>query len=295
MSIVVPVHNGERTLRDCLASLLAVDFPCERREIIVVDNGSTDRTSEIIESFRVRRLHESRRGASQARNAGIVASRGEIVAFTDADCVVSRGWLKGLIDAFADANVEGVAGEIVAYPPATAAERYAARIRHLSPQKYLRRPILPFAVFANLAFRREVFGRVGLLDEAMTAGESTDFCTRFRRSNQLGLVYAPRAVVFHRHRQTAAGLFRQQWNYGRGHALLYIKYGQEIPWGWRQSALAYADLGKAIVALGTSVLRLGGGPAWRDQIAFCYLDCVRKVAERLGFARQALGKGRLYL
>jgi GT2 family glycosyltransferase len=188
-----------------------------------------------------------------------------------------------------------VAGEIVGYPGVTAAERYAARIRHLSPQKYLRRPILPFAVFANLAFRRKVFDRVGVLDVDMAAGESTDFCTRFRRGSRRGLVYAPRAVVFHRHRRTVAGLFRQQWNYGRGHALLYIKYGQEIPWGWRQSVLAYADLGKALLALGTSVLRLGGGAAWRDEVAFRYLDCVRKVAERLGFARQALTKGRLYL
>lgn len=295
VSVVVPVLNGERTLRDCLVSLLAVDFPADRREIIVVDNGSTDRTAAIIDDVPVRRLYEPERGASRARNAGIVASRGEIVAFTDADCVVSRGWLKELATAFADAYVEGVAGEIVAYPPATPAERYAARIRHLSPQKYLGRPILPFAVFANLAFRRDVFRRVGLLDEAMTAGESTDFCTRFRRGSESGLTYAPRAVVFHRHRQTAAGLFRQQWNYGRGHALLYIKYGREIPWSWRQSALAYADLGKAILALGARVVRFGAGPAWRDDVAFCYLDCVRKVAERLGFARQALAKGHLYL
>jgi glycosyltransferase involved in cell wall biosynthesis len=295
VSVVVPVRNGERTLPACLASLLAVDFPPSRREIIVVDNGSSDGTAAILDGAPVRRLHEGRRGASRARNAGIVASRGEIVAFTDADCVVSREWLRRLVEPLAEAKVEGVAGEIVAYPPATTAERYAARIRHLAPQKYLRRPILPFAVFANLAFRRGVFDRVGLLDEAMTAGESTDFCTRFRRSSQSGLVYAPRAVVFHRHRRTAAALFRQQWNYGRGHALLYIKYAPEIPWGWRQSALAYADLGKAILALGTSALRLGVGPGRRDEVAFRYLDCVRKVAERLGFARQALAKGRFYL
>lgn len=295
VSIVVPARDAERTLGDCLASLLGLSFPREQREIIVVDNGSTDRTAEIIDRAPVRRVREARRGASFARNAGILASRGEIVAFTDADCVVSRGWLERLVAPFEDARVGGVAGEIVGYPATTAAERYAARIRHLSPQKYLHRPILPFAVFANLAFRRDVFERVGLLDEAMTAGESTDFCTRFRRASRLDLVYAPRAVVFHRHRRTAAELFRQQWNYGRGHALLYIKYGREVPWGWRQSALAYADLGKAILALGRSTVRIDGGSAWREEMSFRYLDCVRKVAERLGFARQALAKRRLYL
>lgn len=294
VSVVVPVHNGARTLRDCLTSVLGADYPAAR-EIVVVDNGSTDDTGDIIASLPVRHVREARRGAAWARNAGIAASRGSIIAFTDADCVVSRDWLTRLTEPFADPEVDGVAGEIVAYPGVTRAERYAARIRHLSPQKYLRRPILPFAVFANLAFRREVFDRVGWLDVGMAAGESTDYCTRFRRASRRGLAYAPRAIVFHRHRRTAAALFRQQWSYGRGHALLYIKYGEEIPWGWRQSALAYADLGKALLALGVSVAQVGGGPEWRDEVAFRYLDCVRKVAERLGFARQALAKGRLYL
>jgi glycosyltransferase involved in cell wall biosynthesis len=294
VSVVVPVFNGARTLRDCVTSLLSVNYSAER-EIVVVDNGSGDDTGDIIASLPVRHVRELRRGAAWARNAGIAASRGAIIAFTDADCVVSRDWLTRLTEPFADPDVDGVAGEIVAYPGVTRAERYAARIRHLSPQKYLRRPILPFAVFANLAFRRDVFDRIGLLDVDMAAGESTDYCTRFRRGSRRGLAYAPRAIVFHRHRQTAAALFRQQWSYGRGHALLYIKYGEEIPWGWRQSVLAYTDLGKALVALGASVVRIGGGPDRRDEVAFRYLDCVRKVAERLGFARQAFAKGRLYL
>jgi glycosyltransferase involved in cell wall biosynthesis len=294
VSVVVPVRNGGATIGACVRSLLEVDAPGSGLEIIVVDNGSTDATASILRGLPVHSLHEPRRGAARARNAGIRAAGGDIIAFTDADCVVSRGWLGALAEPLA-AGAAGVAGEIVAYPPRTAAERYAARTRHLAPQKYLARPMLPFAVFANLAFRREVFDRVGLLDEAMAAGESTEFCTRFRRGMNAELVYAPRAVVFHRHRATARALFRQQWDYGRGHALLYIKYREEIPWGLRQSGLAYLDLLRAAGALAVAGLARARRRDTRDELAFRALDCVKKLAERLGFAREALARGYPYV
>src|SRR5215217_7628534 len=195
---------------------MRVEYPSDRWELIVVDNGSTDRTAEILRAAPVRYLLETRRGVARARNLGIQASLGEIVVFTDVDCLVTKEWLKALVAGFGDDQVGAVAGEILPFPPSTGAERYAAKIRHLSPQRYLTRPQLPFAVTANLAFRREVFQRVGLLDpESPRGGESTDFCTRFLRHTGQRIEFAPRAVVFHRHRSTARELFRQQWSYGR--------------------------------------------------------------------------------
>jgi glycosyltransferase involved in cell wall biosynthesis len=298
VSIVVPVLNGEQTIRECLVSLLRADYPPERQEILVIDNGSTDRTAEIVKSFPVRYLRgEQRLGAPAARNRGIEASRGEILAFTDADCVVSRGWLRELVQTFDEEGVGGVAGEVYAYPPMTPAERYAARVRHLSPQRYLSRPLLPFAVFANLAFRREVFDKVGVLDDSLIQGDSTDFCTRFLRGTGLKLKYAPNAVVFHRHRATTWEFFKQQWDYGRGHALLYIKYRREIPWGWRQSVSVYRDVARAGWALVKSELRYGRdrGGQQQENFYFYYFEFLKKLAERLGFIRQSLSQGYLYL
>lgn len=294
VSIIVPVLNGERTIKKCMASLLGTDYPAELREVLVVDNGSTDRTADIVKSYPVSYLREERRGAPRARNRGIEASKGEILVFTDADCIVSREWLRALVQPFGAQDVGGVAGEIVSFPPSTAAERYAARMRHLSPQLYLSRPLLPFAVFANLSFRREVFDQVGLLDGELFQGDSTDFCTRFLRGTSLKLAYAPKAVVFHRHRETAWELFQQQWSYGRGHALLYIKYRQEIPWGWGQSAVVYRDLGKALVAMahGAVKYRLQGCNA--DELRFRYFEFLKKLAERLGFLRETLVRGYPY-
>ena len=293
-SVIIPVLNGERTIRDCLVSLLRMDYPVDRREILVVDNGSTDGTAGVVAGLAVTYSWEGRRGAPCARNTGIKASRGAIVAFTDADCVVSRGWLRELVQAIEEEGVGGVAGEIVAYPPQTPAERYATRVRHLSPQKYLARPLLPFAAFANLAFRREVFDRIGLLDETIPLGESTDFCTRFFRESRLKLRYAPNAVVFHRHRRTGWEFWRQQWKYGRGHAQLYIKYRQEIPWGWRQSVLAYQDLARAAWGLAKTGLRYGAQGYQKDELYFRYFELLKKSAERLGFIRESLANGHLY-
>ena len=292
-SVIIPVLNEERTIRECLSSLIKMDYPVDRREILVVDNGSTDRTAEIIKTFPVRYLWEERLGPSAARNRGIEASKGEIVAFTDADCVVTTGWLWELVKAFDEEGVGGVAGEIVPYPPKTPAEWHAAKVRHLSPQKYLFRSLLPFAVFANLAFRRDVFEKIGLLDEDLLRGESTDFCTRFFRETDLELKFMPKALVFHRNRKTTWKFFKQQWGYGMGHAQLHIKYNQAVPWGWRQSVLAYRELASAAWALAKSGLRYGF-KGDREDFYFCYFEFLKKLAERLGFIRQSLGQGYLH-
>ena len=295
VSVVIPVLNGERTLGDCLVSVLRNDYPADRREILVVDNGSTDRTAEIVSNFPVRYLQDPRRGAARARNRGIDASRGEIVAFTDADCLASTGWLRELVNGFAEEEVGGVAGEVLPYPPRTPAERYAARIRHLSPERYLKRPIFPFAVTANLAFRRGVFDVVGLMDpRSPRGGESTDFCTRFFRCTGLQLRLASRAAVFHRHRTTVWDLLDQQWSYGRGHAFLYIKYRDEIPWGWRQTRTVYIDLLRTVAGLGTASAGYLVGGTRKDDLEFAAFELLRKAALRAGFIRQAVSQGYLY-
>jgi hypothetical protein len=91
------------------------------------------------------------------------------------------------------------------------------------------------------------------------------------------------------------GFLKQQWMYGRGHALLYIKYRQEIPWGLRQSALAYWDIARAGWALVKSGLRYGRKGEQAEDFYFCYFEFLKKLAERLGFIRQSLSQGYLYL
>ncbi len=292
ISVIVPARNAADTLAGCLTALLALDYPAERQELIVVDNGSSDNTAEIALAHGARCVREPRRGSAHARNAGVAAAHGELLVFTDADCLATTGWLRAIATRFGDPAVGGVAGEIHPYPPRTATERHAARIRHLSPRRYLARPVLPFAVTANLAFRREALERVGPFDHhSPHGGESTDICTRFFRATDLRLEFEPRAAVFHRHRSTLRGFLRQQWGYGRGHAFLYLKYADEAPWGWRQTIGAWADLGRSLARLAAAV----GRREDRDELAFVALDFMRKLALRIGFAREGLARGRLLL
>jgi GT2 family glycosyltransferase len=296
VSVIVPVLNGGGTLPGLLSALSMDDYPRARREILVVDNASTDATPDILRDAPVTYLHEERRGAARARNRGIAASQGEIVAFTDVDCLPATGWLRALVAGFRDESVGGVAGDVIPFPPSTAAERYAARIRHLSPERYLRRPIFPFAVIANLAFRRDVFDTVGLLDpESPRGGESTDFCTRFLRESGMRLALAHEAVVLHRHRATSRAFLRQQWDYGRGHAYLYMKYREELPWGWAQTRQVYADLARTVGSLALAGAGYARGRTTREDLEFSWFESLRKLALRLGFMRQALSEGRLYL
>ncbi|MBI4526611.1 MAG: glycosyltransferase [Deltaproteobacteria bacterium] len=289
-SIIVPVLNGERTIRECLASLLKMDYPPERREILVVDNGSTDRTEAIVQSYPAALVREKREGAAAARNRGIETSRGAILAFTDADCVVTTRWLSELVQGFEDPAMAAVEGRTIAYLPTSPAELFAA-VRgshsvHRSPEHFL----FPYVNTCNVAFRQEVFSRIGLFDTRFPSagGEDVDFGWRFFREKDLKLLHNPKAVVFHRHRKTAWGYFRQQMRYGRGLAILQAKYPEKLSWGWQQEFRAWAVLPAFAWAAGRAAMKSGLQRGKQKDFYELYFTFLRKFAVRLGFVWRAL-------
>ena len=217
VSVVVPVRNGERTIAGCLDGLLAQDYPPERQEILVVDNGSTDRTPELIRERAVTYLSEPEPGVSNARNRGIGAARGEVVALLDGDCVTAAGWLREIVEPFRDPQVGCVAGELSHAPPETAAQRQSERMLG-NWQRFATSSNPPYVVTANAAFRREVFDRIGLFDPRMTRAQDVELSLRFNELSELRVEYRPGAVAFHNHPATQRGFFRQQlgWAYGAG-------------------------------------------------------------------------------
>jgi glycosyltransferase involved in cell wall biosynthesis len=274
LSVVVPVRNGEDTIGDCLASLLRADLPSDGSEIVVVDNGSTDATAEIVRRHPVRYVHEERRGLSQARNRAIAESRGEIIAFTDADCVVTGSWPAQLVEGFGERRVWVVAGEVLPYPPATPAERYAARRKPHWQRSVLQDTSPPSFLFSSLAVRREAFDRVGVFDPrfSVVGCEDVDWSWRFFAAG-LSFAYRPAAVVLHRHRRTARELFAQHFRIARGEVVLSGKHGSELGWGLRRELVAWADLVRGAGRLADP----------RQDSAHAYFDLVRKLGQRLGF------------
>jgi cellulose synthase/poly-beta-1,6-N-acetylglucosamine synthase-like glycosyltransferase len=214
---VVPVRNGEDTIGECIDTLLDCEYPDSEREILVVDNGSSDETAEIIHSRPVTYLHEPERGVSNARNRGIKAARGEIVALLDGDCEVVPDWMSEIAAPFEDPTVGCVAGELENLPPRTAAERQATRMLGRW-QRFAVNSEPPYAVTANAAFRRRVLEQIGGFDPKMPRAQDVELGRRFHARSELRLVFSPGAIARHRHTATARHFFRQQlgWAYGAG-------------------------------------------------------------------------------
>jgi cellulose synthase/poly-beta-1,6-N-acetylglucosamine synthase-like glycosyltransferase len=217
VSVVVPVRDGESTIGDCLDAVLATDYPPDRREILAVDNGSTDRTAELIRARPVRYLQEPKRGVSNARNRGIAESGGEILAFIDADCIVDPQWLTALVKPFEDPEVGCVGGELRHAPAETTAERQAVRLLG-EWQQFAISSNPAYAITANAAYRRDVLERIGGFDPHMTRAQDVELGLRFHRHSDLRLAYGKGAIARHRNRSTQIGFFRQQlgWAYGAG-------------------------------------------------------------------------------
>lgn len=218
VSIIIPVYNGEKTIVRCVESLLRQDYPRERYEIIVVDNFSKDRTAELLQSYavgsRIRVLSETQiLNAEGARNTGIRAAKGDILAFTDADCVAEPNWLSELVCGHEDPRVGSFIGEILPLEPHTVIERYRGVV-FLSQRKDEGK-VVPGCRTGNCAFRRTMLDEVGLFDVSAVAGADFGLFWRGHRQGWKHIVNYD-AVIYHKNYSTLGELWRQSLRYGGG-------------------------------------------------------------------------------
>jgi glycosyltransferase involved in cell wall biosynthesis len=239
VSVIVPVRDGAAVIRTLLDALASLDYPDDAYECIVVDNGSRDDTRQIVAACPGVTLVEERAVQSSyaARNRGVAHATGTILAFTDADCVPDRGWLRALVGPFARADVGGVAGGVEAYSVWTAAERYQAR-RAIRAERAFSHPVMPFAQTANAAYPRRLFDAVGGFDATIPFGGDLDFSWRLQRATGLRLVYEPTALVRHRHRTSWQGVFALYQKNAIANCLLSRRYAHYAAYP-RPRTLAY--------------------------------------------------------
>ena len=215
VSVVVCAYNAADTLEDCLTALEALAY--RNTELIVVNDGSRDATASIARRHAgVRVIDLLNGGLGAARNAGLAAASGEIVAFTDADCRVDPDWLTYLVYPLVASDVVGVGGPNVVPPDDPWMAQCVARAPGGPTHVMLDDHTAEHVPGCNMAFRRDALLTIdGFNPVYLRAGDDVDICWRLQ-ARGLRIGFAPAALVWHHHRTSVQGYWRQQVGYGEG-------------------------------------------------------------------------------
>jgi hypothetical protein len=241
VSLIIATRNRHKQLARCLDSVGRIEF--ERPwELIVVDNGSTDATAELIQQFcnkipvPLRYVLEPEPGLGNAHNAGVRVARGEILAFTDDDCYPESDFLRRIWCAFADPSIGYIAGRITLHDPA---DDPMSTIESTTPYTFRARSLVMGGSFggANMAFRKKVLAEIGGFDPLFGPGalfnaEDVDAAARASAIGWKG-EYRPEVIVRHHHGRKAPDIPRLVKSYGMGLGAYHVKLlleGREFWW-----------------------------------------------------------------
>ncbi len=226
VTVIVPVRNGEQTIQPLLESLQKLDYDRNKVEVIVVDGNSTDKTREIVKKYPVKLIVEERKGLNRARNTGIKCGNGEIIAFTDSDCIVPSNWITKIVENFKDHKVSCVGGSTKALNSdfvSQYADNSIVRLMPFFTKREELKKVKPFfrhPAGCNMAFRRKVAEEIGYFDEHIQYGfDEVEFADRVCRAGYK-MVLDPEVSVWHKHRSTLGEFLKQNFQYGKGSGLV---------------------------------------------------------------------------
>ncbi len=232
-SVIIPMYNAHEDLGDLLEALANQSSP--PLEVILVDDGSTDGSMERartwVEShpdFPLRILSQENQGPAKARNYGAEESSGEILLFTDSDCLPDQGWVEGMVAPFEDPSVVGVQGVYRSQQPEVMA-RFAQLEIEDRYRRMKSRPTIDFIGTYSAAYRKSVFIEQGRFDDRfpIASGEDADFSYRLAAKG-LKMVFQPEAVVYHRHPNTLPKYLSQKFWRAYWRNLLYRRHSSRI-------------------------------------------------------------------
>jgi len=221
-SIVIPTYNRPEQLAICLRACSRLDYPRDRFEVIVVDDGGTMPVDEVVNQFHalltLKLLRQDNAGPATARNRGATEATGEFLAFIDDDCAPAFNWLQALAAQFVASPDCAVGGQT---RNALTHNLYSTASQLLISYLFSYYNVVPHAArffpSSNLAFPAKRFRAIGGFDVTYprAAGEDRELCDRWLHLGYR-MVYATQAVVYHAHDLTFLTFLRQHFHYGRG-------------------------------------------------------------------------------
>jgi glycosyltransferase involved in cell wall biosynthesis len=233
VSIVIPTHNRVKFLGECISSVLLQHYPKSEYEILVVDDGSTDSTSQLMsqieekanqEGYTIRYLKQENQGPSSARNLGWRNAAGEIIAFIDDDCIAAQDWLHEISSGYEKAEVAGVCGNVFAVKSAHIVSQFLAFEKlHESPY-YDKYGQIVYPITCNASFRKSILKLVNGFDEHFPypGGEDVDLGIQVRKRGYY-FIDNRNAIIKHYHKFTISSLLRTWYRYGKGGAQWQLK------------------------------------------------------------------------
>ncbi|MFZ5447754.1 MAG: glycosyltransferase [Thermodesulfobacteriota bacterium] len=229
-SVVIPVFNEAQRLGDCLTSLVRQAGSNQEIEIIVVDDGSTDATPDVVRNFpEVRLLRQLRQGPAAARNLGAREARGEIVLFTDGDCIPLENWVQEMLAPFqAEPDLIGTKGVYITRQRSLTARfvqlEYEDKYDNLAKRQYI-----DFIDTYSAGYRRRPFLEAGGFDQEFPVACAEDVELSYRLANSGSkLVFNPRAKVIHRHPDNLWDYLKKKFKFAYWRMLSLKKHPNKI-------------------------------------------------------------------
>ena len=234
-SIIIPTYNRPQPLTNCLQSLADLDYPDNRFEVIIVDDGSKISLKTVVKPLQnqlnLTLIPQANAGPATARNTGAKQAQGKFLAFIDDDCTPANNWLQ-VLETYLIAHANDLIGGCIIN--ALSENIYATSSQALLDYiyaSYQNKTKFPqFFTSNNIALSAENFWAIGGFDTnfPLAAAEDREFCDRLL-SHNYKMRYAPEAIVYHAHHLTLKTFYRQHFNYGRGAFLFHKSYSQRHP------------------------------------------------------------------
>ena len=226
-SIIIPTYNRPNQLAICLESIAQLNYPRERYEVIVVNDGGMKLPDELLNKFKgqfnILLINQANSGPASARNNGAKIANGEFLAFTDDDCLSEPAWLnsfENILRKYSDCMVGGKTLNKLCNNLYSTASQMICDIayRHYNENH----ESASFFCTNNLALSKRKFLEIGGFDDDFKTAEDRDLCKRWQKHG-LRMIFAPEAIIYHAHDLTLYTFAKQHFNYGRGSFQFYNK------------------------------------------------------------------------